>query len=65
LAAKLESRKQSEESKSTNPSKADRMSGEWRTVYNALGVVMSQTSFGHISINSSMILTVLTTPESP
>ena len=27
--------------------------------------VMSQTSFGHISINSLMILTVLTAPESP
>jgi len=27
--------------------------------------VISQTSFGHISINSSMILIVLTEPKSP
>jgi len=27
--------------------------------------IMSQTSFGHISINSSSILTVLTATESP
>jgi len=27
--------------------------------------VISQTSFGHISINSSMILIVLTKPKSP
>jgi len=27
--------------------------------------VMSQTSFGYISINSSLILTVSTAPESP
>ena len=27
--------------------------------------VMSQTSFGHISINSSMILMLLTVPECP
>jgi len=27
--------------------------------------IMSQTSFGHISINSSMILMLLTVPECP
>jgi len=43
LAAKLESRKQSEEPKSTNPLKADGMSGKWRTVCNALGVVNCYT----------------------